>query len=62
MNNVRHVLTASKVTGARAEIKARREGRDILIRGALNDRRAELPISVDELAAVIAQALREVLK
>lgn len=60
MSDIRKV--GPKLNGARAEIKARREGRSVLIRGVLHDPRAEPPINVDELTAVIAQALREALK
>jgi hypothetical protein len=54
--------SGSKLNPARAEIRARREGRELLIRGVLHHRRSATPINVDELTAVIAQALREALK
>jgi len=46
----------------RAEIKARRDERELLIRGVFPGRGSEPAINVDELTAAIAQALREALK
>ena len=55
------INSGSKLNRARLEIKARREGRELLIRGVLHGRGAA-PIGVDELTAAVAQALREALK
>ena len=61
MSEMSNIGSGSKLNGARAEIKARREGREILIRGVLRDRRAR-SINIAELTAAVAQALREALK
>ena len=54
--------TGLKLNAARTEIKARREGREVLIRAVLHDRSAEQTVNVDELTTAIAQALREALR
>ena len=62
MSEMTKIDSGSKLNRARAEIKARRQGRELVIRGKLDHRRAQPPIDVDELTAAIAQALRETLK
>jgi len=57
-----NVVSGSKLNAPRAEIKARRDERELLIRGVFPGRGSEPAINVDELTAAIAQALREALK
>ena len=62
MSDMKKIGSGPKLNHARLEIKARRDGRELLIRGVLHHRRAQPPIDVDELTAAIGQALRETLK